>query len=64
MVEHNIEPGAFLEFVHDIDHSVLKPDPTLANAIQKLPGRRFIMTNGTKKACQKCCKGTWNYRTL
>ena len=56
MVEHNIEPGAFLEFVHDIDHSVLKPDPTLANAIQKLPGRRFIMTNGTKKHAKNVAK--------
>ncbi|MEP3278092.1 MAG: pyrimidine 5'-nucleotidase [Stappiaceae bacterium] len=49
MIEHDIEPDGFLEFVHDIDHSVIPPDPTLKNAIRKLPGRRFIMTNGTRK---------------
>ena len=56
MVEHNIEPGKFLEFVHDIDHSVLKPDTILADAIQNLPGRCFIMTNGTKEHAKNVAK--------
>ncbi|MEO1103656.1 MAG: pyrimidine 5'-nucleotidase [Pseudomonadota bacterium] len=47
MVEHGINPDGFLEFVHDIDHSHLEPDPRLGAAIEQLPGRRFIMTNGT-----------------
>ncbi|MGI9439863.1 MAG: pyrimidine 5'-nucleotidase [Parvibaculales bacterium] len=47
MHKHNIEPDAFLEFVHDIDVSVLPPDPDLRGAIAKLPGRKFIFTNGT-----------------
>jgi len=47
MVEHGINPDGFLEFVHDIDHSRVSPDPRLAKAIGGLPGRRFIMTNGT-----------------
>ncbi|MCE1236426.1 MAG: pyrimidine 5'-nucleotidase [Hyphomicrobiales bacterium] len=49
MVEHGISPDGFLEYVHDIDHSVVAPDPRLGAAIARLPGRRFIMTNGTKK---------------
>ncbi len=49
MIEHDIEPDDFLEYVHDIDHSVIPPDPKLKNAIRKLPGRLFIMTNGTRK---------------
>ena len=48
MTEHGIAPDDFLEYVHDIDHSVLAPDPALAAAIAALPGRRFIMTNGTR----------------
>lgn len=49
MMEHAIEPDEFLEFVHDIDHEALKPDTRLGAAISKLPGRKFIMTNGTTK---------------
>ncbi|WP_321499537.1 pyrimidine 5'-nucleotidase [Breoghania sp.] len=49
MMEYDIEPDDFLEFVHDIDHGALKPDPRLGNAIRRLPGRKFIMTNGTRQ---------------
>lgn len=47
IVEHGIAPDAFLDFVHDIDHSPLEPDPALVAAIDRLPGRRFILTNGS-----------------
>jgi len=33
--------------VHDIDFSVLRPDPELRAAIQRLPGRRIVYTNGS-----------------
>lgn len=49
MMEYSIEPDDFLEYVHDIDHSLLTPNPQLAEAIQQLPGRRYILTNGTRK---------------
>lgn len=45
--EHGIEPAEFLDFVHDIDLSQLDPDPDLGSAIEALPGRKFIMTNGS-----------------
>ncbi|MEC8565567.1 MAG: pyrimidine 5'-nucleotidase, partial [Pseudomonadota bacterium] len=48
MNRHNMMPDAFLDFVHDIDVSVLSPDPTLRDMIDALPGRRFIFTNGTR----------------
>lgn len=47
MVEHGIDPAAFLEYVHDIDVSVLPPAPDLDAALQRLPGRKMIYTNGT-----------------
>lgn len=47
MIEHGINPDGFLEFVHDIDHTKVDKDPRLSAAIEALPGRRFIMTNGT-----------------
>ncbi len=44
---HGLPPGPFLDFVHDIDVSILTPDPQLADAIAALPGQKFIFTNGT-----------------
>ena len=48
MNRHNMTPDAFLDFVHDIDVSVLPPDPALRDMIDALPGRKFIFTNGTQ----------------
>jgi putative hydrolase of the HAD superfamily len=49
MTEHGLQPDAFLEMVHEIDHSPLTPNPALGAAIEKLSGRKLIMTNGTRK---------------
>src|SRR5579863_7752769 len=38
----------YLEFVHDIDRSALKPDPILAREVERLPGRKLIFTNGSR----------------
>jgi putative hydrolase of the HAD superfamily len=48
MEEHGLEPDAFLEAVHQIDHSPLTPNPALGAAIAALPGRKLILTNGTR----------------
>ncbi len=53
MIEYGVSPDGFLEYVHDIDHSVVASDPALGEAIARLPGRRFIMTNGTRKHAEK-----------
>jgi putative hydrolase of the HAD superfamily len=47
MEEHGLQPDEFLEIVHQIDHSPLQPNPALGAAIAALPGRKFILTNGT-----------------
>ena len=47
MEEHGIDPDPFLRDVHDVDLSVLDPDPRLRAALAALPGRRVIHTNGT-----------------
>lgn len=44
---HGVDPGPYLHEVHQIDFSVLTPDPDLADRIRALPGRRIIYTNGT-----------------
>ena len=48
MAEHDIDPHAYLLDVHDIDFSVLTPDPALSAAIAALPGRKIIHTNADK----------------
>ena len=49
MTEHGMRPDDFLDFVHQIDHSPLEPNPTLGHALKQLSGRKLILTNGTRK---------------
>src|SRR5882757_10671078 len=49
MAEHGMSPDAYLEYVHQIDHSPLVPNPALGAALERLPGRKLILTNGTRK---------------
>jgi len=46
--EAAIDPEPFLAFVHDIDRSGLVRDARLARAVERLPGRRLIFTNGSR----------------
>lgn len=46
-LHHEIDPDAFLDYVHDIDHSVLNADPRLDDLLTALPGRKLIYTNGS-----------------
>src|SRR5579872_135261 len=48
MTEHGLKPDDYLDFVHKIDHSPLTPNPALGAALEKLPGRKLILTNGTR----------------
>ncbi len=49
MEEHGLDPDEFLEIVHQIDYSPLTPDPALGAAIAGLPGRKLVLTNGTRR---------------
>jgi|SRR5579884_2739572 len=49
MIEHGLDPDTYLEYVHAIDHSPLVPNPALGDALETLPGRKLILTNGTRK---------------
>src|SRR5262249_12509130 len=49
MTEHGMKPDDFLDFVHQIDHSPLMPNAALGAAIERLPGRKLILTNGTRR---------------
>lgn len=45
MVNDKIDPAGFLDYVHDIDLSPVKPNPALDAALARLPGRKLIFTN-------------------
>jgi putative hydrolase of the HAD superfamily len=49
MTEHGMQADEFLDFVHQIDHSPLEPNPALGAAIESLAGRKLILTNGTRR---------------
>ena len=46
MDAHAVDPHEFLDFVHDIDTSVLSHDRRIVEGIARLPGRKLIFTNG------------------
>jgi putative hydrolase of the HAD superfamily len=70
---HDVDAEAYLEEVHDIDLTVLAPDPALNAAIARLPGRRFVFTNGCRnyaaRVLDRIGLGTiaddvWDIRTM
>ena len=45
---HNIDANEFLDFVHDINIDFLKKDSNLYEELEKLEGKKFIFTNGSR----------------
>ena len=48
MAVHDIDPTDYMDYVHDVDLDILKPDARLRAGLQALPGRKFIFTNGSR----------------
>lgn len=48
MKVHKLDPQDFLDYVHDIDLSVVPEHPELVTALERLPGRKLIYTNGSR----------------
>ncbi|MGP9791470.1 pyrimidine 5'-nucleotidase [Roseinatronobacter sp. NSM] len=53
MRKHDMDPVRYLQDVHDIDFSVIAPDPELRNRISNLPGRKIVYTNGSRGYAHK-----------
>jgi putative hydrolase of the HAD superfamily len=47
MVVERIDPHEFLAFVHDVDLACVPANPALVAALARLPGRKFVHTNGS-----------------
>ena len=53
MVEDAVDPHDFLDFAHDIDHSTIALNAALGDAIERLPGRKLILTNGSRRHAER-----------
>lgn len=53
MAEHKLAPERYLDFVHDIDLAVVAAAPELGAAIEKLPGHKYIFTNGSRRHAER-----------
>ncbi len=56
MANHGVDPEAFLDEVHDVSMASLVPDAELRAAIDGLPGRRLVFTNGDKAHAERVLK--------
>ena len=54
--EYDIDPHDFLDFAHDIDHTDIELNASLGEAIEQLPGRKLILTNGSRKHAENVAK--------
>jgi putative hydrolase of the HAD superfamily len=52
MIHHGVRPEDFLEFVHQIDLTPVLLDQRLDRALERLPGRKLIYTNGSVRHAQ------------
>ncbi|MGA7711719.1 MAG: pyrimidine 5'-nucleotidase [Rhizomicrobium sp.] len=69
----HIDPEEFLAYIHDIDLSHLSPEPRLRPALERLPGRRIVLTNSCRNYANRVLEqiglsglwsDIWDIRTL
>jgi putative hydrolase of the HAD superfamily len=53
MKEHDVDPHDFLADVHDIELDRVQCDERLGRLLTRLPGRRFVFTNGDAPYAQR-----------
>jgi putative hydrolase of the HAD superfamily len=50
---HNMEPKAFLDYVHEIDLTPVAENPALAAQLKSLPGKKMIFTAGSRRHAER-----------
>ena len=70
---HAVSPREFLDYVHDVDMSVLAAAPRLRDRLLALPGRRLIFTNADATYAARaldalgitdCFAGMWDIHAM
>ena len=56
MRHHAIDAAHFMHEVHDVDLSIVPPDPELNALIAELPGRKYVFTNGGAEYARRMVK--------
>lgn len=56
MREHAMPASAFLDYVHDLDYTPVLEAPALRAAIEALPGRKIVFTNGSRGHAERTLK--------
>jgi len=56
MENHNICPKYYLDYVHDIDLSIVESNIKLDQILQELPGHKYIFTNADRNHAQRVMK--------
>ncbi|PVX27983.1 pyrimidine 5'-nucleotidase [Sphingomonas pokkalii] len=53
ITDHGTDPHHYLDYVHDVDMSVLEANEALIEALARLPGRKLVFTNGDAPYARK-----------
>ncbi len=53
MVVDGVDPDEFMAFVHAVDLACVPPDPALVAALARLPGRKIVHTNGSRRHAER-----------
>ena len=53
MVEHDVDPEDFTNYVHELDLSSLKKNPRLKKCLDNLPNKKFVFTNGAYQHAER-----------
>ena len=56
IIEKNLNPEEFLDYVHDVEHPELKKNDQLISKMRILEGKKIIFTNATSKHAEKILK--------
>ena len=56
MNDHGVDPTHFMDYVHDVDYSVVGPMPRLEAALDQLPGRKVVFTNASSAHAETVLK--------
>jgi len=53
MLDNGMHPKRFLDYVHEVDLSSIPANPALAQALDDLPGRKIVFTNGSQRHAER-----------
>ena len=56
MIHHDVNPGEFLEYVHNINLDFMKKDLILREELVKLNAKKFVFTNGSNEHVKNIIK--------